>query len=100
MNLEQFVEKSITEIINAIDKTNDNLKNYNIYLLQNSDGTNRAIEFDIATAVEKDSGGEANGNIKVLEFVKGGFSIRNKIKNSTVSRIKFGVFVTKKENLE
>ena len=52
---------------------------------------NRTVEFDIAVAVENSTEKSGSAGIKVLEFAKGDGKMSLESKNSTVSRLKFGV---------
>ena len=52
----------------------------------------RCIEFDVAVSVEENKTKRGKAGIKVLEFAELGGGIDKEIKNSTVSRIQFGIY--------
>ena len=90
MELKEFVNKVILNIVNAVDEAREKSVR-NISLRSSKD--NRTIEFDVAVSVENTDRKEGKAGIKVLEFIEGGGNIEKGSKNSTVTRIKFGVFV-------
>ena len=51
------------------------------------------MEFDIAVSVEDTDAKSGKAGIKVLQFAEAGGDISKETKNSTVSRIKFGINV-------
>jgi len=90
MELKEFVNKVILDIVSAVDDAKE--KSVRNLSLQSSKD-NRTIEFDVAVSVENMDKKEGKAGIKVLEFMEGGGNIEKEIKNSTVTRIKFGIFV-------
>jgi len=52
---------------------------------------NRTVELDIAVAVENSTEKSGSAGIKVLEFAKSDGKMSSESKNSTVSRVKFGI---------
>jgi len=58
-----------------------------------SAGDKRTIEFDIAVSAEEKNSKSGGAGIKVLQFLEAGGKLDNETKNSTVSRIKFGINV-------
>ena len=97
MELEQFTKKIISDIVRAVDGVSDELQR-EVSLRDTKD--TRTIEFDIAITTEKTDGVGGEAGIKVIEFIQGKGEISKEVKNSTVSRVKFGVnvnFWTKKE---
>ena len=111
MELKEFISKTITDIVRAVDEVSQNLhREVKVHNTKDS----RSIEFDIAVSVEENKGkesgvtGEAEGKIKVLSLgiagnVKGDSKSKSETKINNVSRIKFGVDVdtlTKQENIE
>ena len=100
MQIKEFVENVISDLIKAVDGVSASASR-EVYLTGNE--SNRAVEFDIAVSVEEGSSVGGKAGIKVLQFVEGGGDIRKESKNSTVSRIKFGVNIshlTKNEESE
>lgn len=90
MELKEFIKKVLLEITGAVkDASNEARCRIEIYGTPN----NRHIEFDIAVSVEETSAKSGNAGVKVLQFVQAGGDMSTENKNSTVSRIKFGVYV-------
>ena len=90
MDLKEFTIKALTDIVEAVD----NVKKIAIRDIYLSDSkNNRTIEFDIAVSVENTDTKGAKAGIKVLQFVQGSGDVLREVKNSTVSRILFGVYV-------
>ena len=59
------------------------------------------MEFDIAVSVEETGSKSGKAGIKVLQFAQAGGDLSKENKNSTVSRIQFGVHIdamTKEED--
>jgi hypothetical protein len=54
---------------------------------------NRTVEFDIAVTVEDSTTSSGKAGIKVFQIIEGGGKMSKELKNSEVSRIKFGVSV-------
>lgn len=90
MELKEFIKKVLIDITEAVAESREK-SIYDIKL--RSSGEKRTIEFDIAVSVEQNKTKEGGAGIKVLQFLEAGGQIGNEVKNSTVSRIKFGVHV-------
>lgn len=98
MELREFILNVILDIVNAIEESR-NKSGRDMHL--NSTTGKRTIEFDIAVTTEDNVSAGGRAGIKVLHFVEGGGKYDSQFKNSTVSRIQFGVYVdalTKDEN--
>ena len=88
MDIEQFTETCIINIINATQKASA-ATNREIKIARTNPNNNTAlIEFDLAVSVE--ASGEAGGGIKIAKLQIGG---KGEYKNSSISRVKFGVYV-------
>lgn len=90
MNLKEFTQKALTEIIEGVEATRSN-SSRGLRLAQTDD--NRTVEFDVAVSVETKSKAEGEAEIKVLAFVGAGGKVGQETTNSTITRIKFGVNV-------
>jgi hypothetical protein len=94
MDLKEFTKQAILNITQAVEESNREL-NREVYLSSNE--SNRTLEFDVAVAAESvdSSGGKAGASIKVLEFVQLGAHLSGEmvLKNTSVSRVEFGVNV-------
>jgi len=107
MDVKEFIESSLIQIIEGINGAKDKLKGSDVLISSKDvrplrEGTTvnhqtgnlvNLIEFDMAVTVnEKDtSGGKAGINIVGLNI---GGGLQNEVSNQTVSRIKFSVPVT------
>ena len=98
MNLEEFVKSVLVSLDKAIEKARKEMQRD----VRFSDTKNhRTVEFDIAVSVEETDSKGGKAGIKVLRFVEGSGGLSKENKNSTISRIKFGVVIspqTKEEN--
>jgi hypothetical protein len=88
MNLQEFVKNVLVEINAAVDEARQ-LTSRDIRFSDN--GTARTVEFDVAVSAEATSAKSGKAGIKVLQFAEAGGDISQENKNSTVSRITFGV---------
>jgi hypothetical protein len=88
MELKEFVKKILVDLDGAVSEARGEMQRD----LHFSDGKDqRTVEFDIAVSVEETNAKSGKAGVKVLPFVEGGGSIGKENKNSTVSRVKFGV---------
>jgi hypothetical protein len=98
MNLEEFVANVLVELDAAVDSARSRTKREIRFI---SNQNTRTVEFDIAVSAENTSGKSGRAGVKVLQFAEGGGQIGESNKNSTVTRIKFGLHInskTKDEN--
>ena len=97
MELDEFIAKALLDIDKAISESAEK-SNHRIHFTQASD--NRTVEFDIAVSAESTNTRSGKAGVKVLQFAEAGGDLSKVNKNSTVSRIKFGVYIdprTKKQ---
>lgn len=100
MDLKEFVKKVLIDLVQAVEETRAEAVR-DMHLSDNDQ--NRTIEFDIAVSAEENLDTSGKAGIKVLQFIEGGGSISKGSKNSTVSRVKFGIKIgnlTKEEEGE
>ena len=88
MNLQEFIKDVLTQINLAVDEARE-LTSRDITFSEKDNA--RTIEFDIAVSVEEDDKQSGKAGIRVLQFAEAGGDISKQIKNSTVSRITFGL---------
>lgn len=88
MELKEFIKKVLLDITGAINEANSERDREFIFVDKTSA---RTIEFDIAVSAEENVSQGGKGGIKVWNFVEAGGNIAGEMKNSTVSRISFGV---------
>ncbi|MBI4138001.1 MAG: hypothetical protein HY482_00175 [Candidatus Wildermuthbacteria bacterium] len=91
MELKEFIKQALVDVAKAVDESSS-ASMREIYLLPTADS--RTVEFDIAVSVEKENTKGGKVGIKVLEFVEGGGTLESISRNSTVTRIRFGVHVS------
>lgn len=98
MELKEFIKEVLSDITQAVEESRtssardmhlDNLKDQ------------RTVEFDVAVTAEDVTSASGKAGVKVFSLIEGGGEATKETKNSTVSRIKFGVYIdrwTKQEN--
>jgi len=92
MNLKDFINETITSIVDGLKDATSQIGR-EVSLVGSESTAHRHIEFDVAVSVEQSGKTEGGGKIKVLSFVEAGGDKTSETKNSTISRIKFGVVV-------
>ena len=100
MDLKEFVKSVLMDVVNAVEETR---KESSRDMHLDSGKEQRTVEFDIAVTVEDITEGKGKAGIKVFQLIEGGGEISKEAKNSSVSRIKFGVYVdtwTKEETID
>ena len=100
MELKEFVKSVLIDVVDAVEETRKE-SSRDMYLDSAKEG--RTVDFDIAVTVEDSTSGSGKAGIKVFQLIEGGGEISKEAKNSTVSRIKFGVRVdrwNKQENAQ
>ena len=90
MELKSFVQKVLTDVIAAVEEVDATSKR-KVTLFTSQD--RRTVEFDIAVTVEKSGTTEGEGEVKVLGLIAGSLSTIEESKNSSISRVQFGVNV-------
>jgi hypothetical protein len=98
MELKDFVKKVIIDLDSAISEANKETEREIRFKGVKEQRT--AVEFDVAVTVESTKTGKGGGEIKVWGIGQVGAKGNMEFKNSTVSRVSFGVDVsgqTKKE---
>jgi len=101
MELKEFVKSVLKDLVEAVDEARtESLRD--LYLTSHKE-TNQTVEFDIAVSAEDATKSGGKAGVHVLHFVEGSGDISKEVKSSTISRIKFGVYIdisTKQENAE
>lgn len=100
MQIKDFVKSVLLELNEAVDEARQQTSRDITFT--NTDGK-RTVEFDIAVTAEDTTDANGKAGVKVLSFVEAGGNLARGSKNSTVSRIQFGVNVntlTKSEDAE
>ncbi|GMX58690.1 MAG: hypothetical protein MCSN_3440 [Candidatus Microsyncoccus archaeolyticus] len=92
MELKEFVKKVIVDLDQAISEANEETKREIRFKGVREQRT--AVEFDIAVTVESTGSAGGGGEIKVWGIGQLGAQGETELKNSTVSRISFGVDIS------
>lgn len=92
MELKEFVKKVILDLDQAVTEANNETKRE--VRFKGVKETRTALEFDVAVTVESTDSGNGGGGIKVLGIGQIGASVSTEQKNSTVSRVSFGVDIS------
>ena len=90
MELKEFVKSVLKDVVDAVEETR---KESSRDMHLNAGKDERTVEFDIAVTVEDVTGGTGKAGIKVFSVIEGGGELSKELKNSSASRIKFGVYV-------
>ncbi|MFH1894674.1 MAG: trypco2 family protein [Patescibacteria group bacterium] len=100
MELKQFVKSVLKDVVDAVEEMRqESSRDMHLNVGENK----RTVEFDIAVTVEDSTSSSGKAGIKVFQVVEGGGGISKDLKNSSVSRIKFGVYIdelTKEEEAQ
>ncbi len=97
MELKEFVKKVISDAVEAVDETSQ-VSSREVTLASRSD--RRTIEFDVAVSAEEKTTTDGKAGVRVLNFIEAGVDAGSESKNSTISRITFGVDVDTSTKLE
>ncbi len=98
MELKQFVKSALKDVIDAVEELKTECSR-DMHLDSLKD--QRTVEFDIAVTAEDATSASGKAGIKIFSVLEGGGEASKELKNSSVSRIHFGVHVdryTKAEN--
>ena len=88
MELKDFVKKVLVDLDGAVSEARGEMQRD----VRFSDGKDqRTVEFDIAVSAEETGVADGKTGVRVLQFVEAGGSMSKENKNSTVSRVKFGI---------
>ena len=100
MNIQEFVKSVLIDIDRAVEEARKEAKRHITF---SSTKDNRTVEFDIAVTVEERDSISGKAGVRVLSLIESGGEINKENKNSTISRIKFGVYIstmTKSEEVQ
>ena len=99
MELKEFIKSALKDIVDAVEEIRKD-SSRDMYLTTGKE--QRTVEFDIAVTIEDSSSGTGKAGIKVFQLVEGGGEVSSAQKNSSISRIQFGVYIdslTKEETI-
>ncbi len=98
MELKEFIKGVLKDITEAVEESRSSSAR-DMFL--NDGKEQRTVEFDVAVTAEDITSASGKAGIKVFSIIEGGGETAREVKNSTISRIKFGVHIdrwTKQEH--
>lgn len=99
MELKEFIKNALNDITEAVEESRT-ASTRDMYLDNLKD--QRTVEFDVAVTAEDVTSATGKAGIKVFSVLESGGETSKEVKNLSISRIRFGVYVerwTKKENI-
>jgi hypothetical protein len=100
MELKDFVKNVLKDVTEAVDEyRTDSSRDMHLDNLKDQ----RTVEFDVAVTAEDVTSASGKAGVKVFSVLEGGGETTKEVKNSRVSRIKFGVYIdrfTKQETAQ
>jgi len=90
MELKDFVKKVVTDIDAAVTQAE---KEMDRELRFNSGKDGQVVKFDIAVSADSSTARSGKAGVKVLQFAEAGGNLETQQKNSTVSRVQFGLYI-------
>jgi hypothetical protein len=99
MNLSEFVESTLLEIMDGVSRAQDQWHacgrkghvNPHWGGYEQGEKTLREVAFDVAVTVEDGTAKEAKGGLRVVSIIEAGGSAKAESKSSSVSRVSFSV---------
>lgn len=89
MELKDFVKKVLIDLVQGVEEArSEAVRDMKLF-----DKEGRTVEFDIAVTVEDVNKNSGKAGIRVLQFIEGDADVAKETRNSTVSRVKFGILV-------
>lgn len=98
MELKEFVKKVIIDLDQAVSEANNETKREIRFKGVKEHRT--ALEFDVAVTIESSEAGGGGGGIRVWGIAEIGASVSAEQKNSSVSRVSFGVDIAEQTKEE
>lgn len=90
MELKEFIKEVLVDITGAVEELrSSSMRDMHLDNLKDQ----RTVEFDVAVTAEDVTSASGKAGVKVFSLIEGGGETAKEIKNSTVSRIKFGVYI-------
>ena len=94
MELKEFVKNVLKDLVDGVEEAK--AESSHDMSLKSHKESSQTVEFDIAVTVEDSTNKGGKAGIKVFQLVEGGGEISREVKNSSVSRVKFGVYISKR----
>lgn len=90
MELKEFIKRVLTNITEAVEESRtSSMRDMHLDNLKDQ----RTVEFDVAVTAENVTSASGKAGVKVFSVIEAGGEASKETKNSTVSRIKFGVYI-------
>lgn len=90
MELKEFIKEVLKDITEAVEESRtSSMRDMHLDNLKDQ----RTVEFDVAVTAEDMTSATGKAGIKVFSVIEGGGETTKEVKNSTASRIKFGVYI-------
>lgn len=90
MELKEFIKSALKDITEAVEESRtSSMRDMHLDNLKDQ----RTVEFDVAVTAEDVTSASGKAGIKVFSLIEGGGEASKEVKSSSVSRIKFGVYV-------
>lgn len=90
MELKDFIKEVLKDITEAVEESrNSSMRDMHLDNLKDQ----RTVEFDVAVTAEDVTSVSGKSGVKVFSVLEGGGEAAKEVKNSSVSRIKFGVYI-------
>lgn len=101
MELKEFIKRSLLDVVNAVEEANQEKNRFGFTSHKDLETGERGqkVEFDISVIVDKSSGSDATGGIKVA-FVNLGGGLKESETSQNVHKLKFEIFIARKDNID
>lgn len=97
MELKEFIKNVLNDIIEGVEEVrSSSIRDLRVQ----GDKDKSAVEFEVAVTVESLDSTNKGGKIKVMELLQGSADVSKEQKNSSVSRIRFSVYVDSETKIE
>src|SRR5260221_10212895 len=91
MDLKDFVKKVVVDLDQAVSEAAAEMVRDIRFM--GDKGSQQVIKFDIAISADKTDTKAGKTGVRVLQFAEAGGKIESQQKNSTVSRVQFGLYI-------
>ena len=97
MELKEFIKNALNDILAGVEDVRVSaVRDIRV----EGDKDKSAIEFEVAVTVENDNTAKSGGKITVLSLLQAAGESTKEYKNSSVSKIKFGIYVDRETKAE
>lgn len=90
MELKEFIKEVLKDITEAVEESRTaSMRDMHLDNLKDQ----RTVEFDVAVTAEDVTSASGKAGVKVFSVLEGGGEATKEVKNSSISRIRFGVYI-------